>query len=285
MKARDLIDLDEDIGYSMGTMAKFDIAEQAQMALRRMLGEQVADETPVNTGNPRWSGQEDEVVATWNPQGESHKAYSKMLADKKTEEEAIAKAKAAAEAAKKKTITQKAAVAPAPIPTAAPRPTAGGQTKSQTEQSRLEGNFMPRKTYESYFTGNQDALSRKNYLGQGTNLGAGFGDNNPYKYRNEYNQYLDDMLRDEARQIAARGGTLTYDQYFADNQDARKAKHYSSSGIDVGANMKWGASGNPYRFANEYNKYLDTKGYRMGQHAPITTKLGTINSNYRAYGA
>lgn len=257
-------------------MAEFDIIGRATDALRRMMGERVESNTPFNTGSPRWKGQDDEVDIGWDPQGKSHLAYAKMISDKKAAEEAERKAKAAAE--REKVNAKAAEKAKAASPTTA-------QTKTQSQQQVYDGYFLPRKSYNEYFGNNTEAQQRASYVGQGTQLGEGQrwgASGNPFRFRNEYNKYLTDTLKQEADQIRARNGTLTWEQYYVGNEDARGVKHYRSNDTAFGEGDNWGTSGNPYRFANEYNKYLDSKGYKMGQYEPVYTKLGTVNTNFKA---
>jgi hypothetical protein len=51
----------------------------------------------------------------------------------------------------------------------------------------------------------------------------------------------------------------SYGEYFAGNPDAAKYSNYHSSYLPGQTKpQKWGASGDPYRFAEEYNQYKTT---------------------------
>lgn len=53
---------------------------------------------------------------------------------------------------------------------------------------------------------------------------------------------------------------MSYGEYFAgkpEEAEAQKYSMYHPSTPDSGEGMDWGASGNPYRFGNEYNAYKE----------------------------
>ena len=69
------------------------------------------------------------------------------------------------------------------------------------------------------------------------------------------------LTQQQQNPTAAAAPYKTYQQYFAGNPEALQRSIYHGSGTGLGEESgggNWGSSGNPYRFRNEYNEYLNT---------------------------
>ena len=96
------------------------------------------------------------------------------------------------------------------------------------------------------------------------------GGTNPYGYRNEYNAYALENDKALSDYYKSQGITdLTYNEYWA-GMEALKYSGYMSVGPTTGEGSNWGASGNPYRYANEYEAYI------AGAPAAGTVATGTV---------